>query len=232
MKIAFFTDIHGNKYVLDGFFSLTARHAVDLIVFCGDAFGYYYHTEEILNRFRACANLVCIKGNHDRRFLDLLDGRLNEQALVSRFGNSYAVARQTVSARNVAYVKSWPEQWEYSVDGLRLAAFHGSPAGLDDRVYPDTPLHDETLFAGYTHVVLGHTHHKMERRLPGGCLVLNPGSIGQQRDGKGCSCIILDTASGRYSFHTVEYDVRLLRSDVEQHDPGNTTLIEVLYRER
>lgn len=232
MKIAFFSDIHGNKYVLDAFFRHLVEHNVDISVFCGDVFGYYYYQEEILNRFRSEDKLFCIRGNHDQMFLDMLEEAIPEAALTRRYGNSYKLARQNVSAQNIKYLKSWPLSWEYSADGLRIAAFHGGPNDqLNERIYPDTPLNEAKIFKDHTHLILGHTHHKMERRM-GNCLVLNPGSIGQQRDGKGSSFIILDTVTGEYNFYNLCYDVALLHADVEKYDPGNYKLIEVLYRAR
>lgn len=230
MRIAFFSDIHGNKYVLEDFFRQTSENHVDVMIFCGDVFGYYYHQEHILNCFRNCNDLICIKGNHDQMFLDLLDGHLTTGILKPTYLFSYKKARQNVSARNVAYVRTWSTVWKYTIDGMRLAVFHGSPNNhLNGRIYPDTPLESTALFKPYTHIILGHTHHKMER-FWADSVILNPGSIGQQRDGKGCSFLILDTKNGQYEFYTVRYDIDMLKKDIEEVEPDNFRLIEVLYR--
>ena len=49
MKIVFFSDIHGNKYVIPAFLREIKKENPDKIVFCGDIFGYYYYQNEIIN---------------------------------------------------------------------------------------------------------------------------------------------------------------------------------------
>ena len=49
MKILFFSDFHGNKYVLPGLVKLIDKIKPDQIVFCGDIFGYYYYYDEVID---------------------------------------------------------------------------------------------------------------------------------------------------------------------------------------
>lgn len=230
MRICFFSDIHGNKYVLENFFSQVMNYSIDCMVFCGDVFGYYYYQDEILTTFRMIDNLYCILGNHDKLFLDLFDRKIEKTSINSAYGNSYYLCLDSVSINNINYVRMWPKMWELNIDGLHLAAFHGSPTNpLNGRIYPDTPLENFSLPKRYSHIILGHTHHKMVRQW-GDTILLNPGSIGQQRDGKGCSYLLLDTQAKTYEFHICNFSISKLEKDVLKFDTGNKKLIEVLKR--
>lgn len=117
---------------------------------------------------------------------------------------------------------------------MHLAFVHGS---LDDplngRIYPDTEINDYRKYEGLDYVFMGHTHHKMKKVLPGGTILINPGSIGQQRDGKGCSYVIFDTVKRTDILYNVDYNREYLAADIEAHDESaemREKLLEVLYR--
>jgi len=56
-------------------------------------------------------------------------------------------------------------------------------------------------------LVMGHTHIPYVRRFPSG-LIVNPGSVGQPRDGDPrASYSIVDTEEGVVENHRVEYDL-------------------------
>ncbi len=229
MKIVFFSDIHGNQYAFRAFQQEMALLKPDKVVFLGDVFGYYYGQEEILRKLKD-SGYICLLGNHDRYFLELLEGKRDLSQLVHRYGSSYERCLSTIQADSVDFLKTLPDRWEETIDGLSLAAFHGSPEDpVHGRVYPDTPLEPARAYEAYDLVFLGHTHHKM-RRQAGNALVINPGSLGQQRDGKGCSYAILDTQTGAVDIHVVEYPLELLSREIQEKDGGDPKLLNVLYR--
>lgn len=232
MKIVFFSDIHGNIDAFRVFQERMRDECPDRVIFCGDIFGYYYHQDEILAALFE-NQWTCLLGNHDRYFLDLLEGRRELETLCSRYGTSYRrnLRHGAVSADHIAFLRKLAPQAEFFIDGLRIAAFHGSPGDpLEGRVYPDTPVSGLLPYEPYDYVILGHTHHKMVRRV-GRTTVVNPGSLGQQRDGRGCSYLVLDTAAGTHSFRMVEYDLRPLLREIEAWDPDKPFLSEVLTRQ-
>jgi len=229
MKIVFFSDIHGNKYVIPTFLREIKKENPDKIVFCGDIFGYYYYQNEIINFFRN-SNFIVLLGNHEQYFLDLLNGLVDMDLLIKKYGNSYCNIQNKISLENVKFIESLKPQYEFKADGCNIAVFHGSPEdNLNGRIYPDTVIKNTEYYSNYDYVVLGHTHHKMERKV-GKCIVLNPGSIGQQRDGKGCSYLVLDTASQKYYFKIINFPVEKLIKDIDFYDPENLYLKEVLRR--
>ena len=229
MKIVFFSDVHGNQYAFARFLQEMQEHPADRVVFLGDIFGYYYGQRPILERLRR-SGFVCLMGNHDKMYLDMLDGHRSAAELCQRYGSSYERNLTEIPAEDRAFLRGLPREWHTSCDGIEIAAFHASPADpLEGRIYPDTPIDDPLPYARYDYVILGHTHHKMVRKV-GHTVVIDPGSLGQQRDGKGCSYLVLDTVARTYAFQIVEYDLDPLLREIEMWDPDKPFLSEVLTR--
>ncbi len=235
MKIIFFSDAHGNRYALDQFFKEIANVAYDKVIFGGDIFGYYYDQEYILNLLQE-KNVHCLLGNHDKMFLDLIEGKAEEEFLVKKYGNSYKNIGTRISQKNIDFLYSLGSQYDMETDGLRLAFVHGSMVDvLNGRIYPDTKIENGIGYEGYDFVFAGHTHHKMVKRLGSGCTIINAGSIGQQRDGKGCSYVIFDTVGKSWRFKICDYPVERLLRDIgerEETEGMKERLREVLIRGR
>lgn len=227
----FFSDIHGNKYVLPKLIKAIQSEKPDRIYFCGDNYGYYYHQEEII-RFFIEFNVHSILGNHDKYFLDLIDNKIDLESLVLKYGNSYKMSLMNYRKESIEYLRELKPNLEITLDNLKLGIFHGSALDyLQGRIYPDTLIANEELYKKFDFVILGHTHYKM-KRLVENTTILNPGSIGQQRDGLGCSYMILDTITKTSSFKILEFDLDSLVNDINQNDPRRRDLIEVLFRKR
>lgn len=229
MKICFFSDIHGNIYALNSFIEQSAKQDIDMFIFGGDFFGYYYYADECIGKIKNLPNCKCILGNHDQYFLDVLNGNLPESALIFRYGNSYMQIVSKISNENINFIKSLPSFIKIKADNMTMVFFHGAPDGsLTDRVYPDTDLNLINV-SGYDVCFLGHTHHKM-LRYKNNTMIINPGSAGQQRDGKGTSYVIYDTVRNYCEFYTFQYDVNKLLNDINLYDKNNIRLAEVLLR--
>lgn len=86
-------------------------------------------------------------------------------------------------------------------------------------------------YSGIDFAFLGHTHHQIIKYTHG-CTIVNPGSAGQQRDGKGCKYVLFDTSTRQIAFKVIEYNKDSLVDDINRNDSGKMKekLIEVLYR--
>lgn len=229
MKIVFFSDIHGNKYVLPPFLQAIKEENADYVVFCGDIFGYYYHQNKIIDIFRQ-EGFITLLGNHDQFFLDILVGTADTKSLIEKYGNSYYNIVDRITEENIEFIKNLKPHYELNVEGYKIGIFHGSPDNpLNGRVYPDTEIVETKEYSKYDYVILGHTHHKLVKKIAS-TIVFNPGSIGQQRDGKGCSYLVLDVENGHYEFKNIDYDISLLIRDIDLIDNGSYKLKEVLLR--
>jgi putative phosphoesterase len=233
MKLIIFSDIHGNNHAFYAFLkSLPTQYEQYNLLFLGDFIGYYYGANEIISYCRE-HNISCILGNHDKYFLDILDGALSLEKHVEKYGHSYEIALDTISKENISFLRRLDKNKILTSANKKVYFCHGSPLdNLEGRIYPDTDLSQfNTAAKGFNYIVTGHTHHKMTRSY-GSTIFLNPGSLGQQRDGKGCSYMILDLEKDAYSFHTVDYPIAALEEEIDKYDSGRKGLKEVLRRTR
>lgn len=230
MKYVFFSDIHGNYYALEKFLVELELIGPDKCFFLGDIFGYYYDQNAIINALRNRQDLICLLGNHDKYFLDILENKICPDTLISKYGNSYKDIVSKISLNNIEFVKNLPQELEIRSEGLKIGLFHGTPDNpLNGRLYPDTIIQDPEVYKKYDYVILGHTHHKHVRKL-GTTTIINPGSLGQQRDGKGCSYVILILPEGIVEYRQINFDIDKLVFDIHKNDGYNDNLISVLYR--
>jgi len=233
LLICFFSDIHGNGYAFNSFLSQMERISPDKMIFGGDALGYYYNFNEILNDLRANTEITCIKGNHEDMLLKHLEGSIQQDYLVDRYGDSYRNIKHRLSPENISFIRQWNDYLDITIYGLRMGFFHGGPEDhINQRIYPDSPIVNEKAYIRYDYVFCGHTHHKHQRTV-GKCHIINAGSLGQQRDGKGCSYILFDTDKRSYEYRIVEYDIQLLEKEIMKNESSaqmREKLVEVLHR--
>ena len=233
MKLLIFSDIHGNNHAFDAFVEgLTTHNEQYQLIFLGDFIGYYYGCNEIISYCRE-NNISCVLGNHDKYFLDILDGKLALEKYVEKYGHSYENALKTVSKENINFLRRLDKNIILTSANRMAYICHGSPIdNLEGRIYPDTDLSIfETSVNGFNYVITGHTHHKMIRNY-GSTIFLNPGSLGQQRDGTGCSYLTLDFDTAAYSVHRVDFSISSLEREIDRYNAGRKSLKEVLRRSR
>lgn len=193
MKVLAFSDVHGNVPALRALLEGGAVGQCDASVFCGDVMGYFAAAEEAIGLLKGIPGLVAVKGNHDAYYLDAAGDVEARERLSERFGCSYRVGLSDFAA---CYLRELPECRQFTLGGRSFYVCHGSPEDpLDGRVYPDTEIREASLYSGYDVVFCGHTHYRMERMVSG-CLVVNPGSLGQPRDGGGFSYCVYETDTG------------------------------------
>jgi len=219
MRIAITSDIHANLVALDA----VLEHAgpVDAIWNMGDAVGYGPQPSECITRL--CEfGAIWVAGNHERAATGAIS--------TDEFNPAAATAAQwtanRLAADERAFLDALPETriegdftlvhgslrwpiWEYLVD------FETARAHLS---LQQTPFG----FVGHTHIPMQVTELPEDRQ---GCelhrladgdivelgesrLVLNPGSVGQPRDGdKRASYGLLDTDARTFILRRVEYDI-------------------------
>lgn len=222
MRIAAITDVHANLPALEAVLKATEEAGVEEVWCLGDVVGYGVEPD-------ACAKLVrercaiCLVGNHDLAVLGELD--------VRSFSESAAVAvewtRASVAADTLEFLRGLAPSAERGGVGL----FHASPR---DPVW-EYVLSSEQAEAGMAANpqrigLIGHSHVALffsrsagssatETRgaqagngalldLGEGDWLVNPGSVGQPRDGDPrAAWLELDTEELIARFHRVEYDI-------------------------
>lgn len=73
MRLAIFSDIHGNYQALDSILNDIEKKNIDKIIFLGDAIGLGPSSNECINRMNKLDNFVFISGNHELYYTKSLD---------------------------------------------------------------------------------------------------------------------------------------------------------------
>ena len=239
MRHLIVSDIHANLAAFEAV--LADAGEFDLIWCLGDLVGYGPDPNECVERLRELPH-VSLAGNHDWAALGKLDLRFfNVEARMS-----CEWTQAVLNADNLAYLKTLPP---ISIkEDYTLA--HGSPRQPIEEYILD-PLSAEYNFSAFqTNVCLvGHTHwptsyyqsnedHTFcvqrpprwnERTsLNNGRWIVNPGSVGQPRDGNpDAAYALLDVQTGEWEFRRVPYPVEQTQQKMRQHHMPNR-LIERL----
>ncbi|PWU20537.1 MAG: hypothetical protein C5B48_12410 [Candidatus Rokuibacteriota bacterium] len=214
MRILVISDVHANWPALE---AVIAAEAYDHLLVGGDLVSYGPHPREVVE-FVGNHATVAVRGNHDEALAHSVDCRC-APASKPLAEATRAVHRELLSARELQYLGSLPLTGTLRDDGQTFFSVHASPR---EHLYrytltPDAPeQHLRTEIAGVEEdfILLGHTHFPMIRRL-GRQIVINPGSVGQPRDGNPLAsyAVIEDGVPElRRAAYDVERTVRDLRS--------------------
>ena len=187
MKVAAFSDVHGNLIALERFVQAT-QNTVDAYLCLGDVVNYGPWNDECLEIIRQLPGITVLEGNHERLFLGTEDLD-HEMPLVQDF---FRHSRPFFSRKDL--IADLPRN-------THLGMFECAHTINDRSVYPDTPIE---ITRNY---LIGHTHHHSDQ--PIGFVIANPGSVGQNRKWIDMvDYLILDTVSGETQMHSIPYDVR------------------------
>ncbi|WP_297552234.1 metallophosphoesterase family protein, partial [Thermococcus sp.] len=120
--------------------------------------------------------------------------------------------QRVMTVENLEFLRRLPVRQIFTDDtGRSYLLIHGSPrAPLDEYLFPWLPESEFKAVLSYVRqddLLLGHTHVPMLKEIEGR-RIINPGSVGQPRDGDWrASYALMDTETGEVTFHRVEYDV-------------------------
>jgi len=182
MKILAISDIHANWPALE---AVIAAESFDRLLVGGDLVSYGPHPRQVVDFVRRHAT-VAVRGNHDEALAHDVDCRCapSSKPLAEA---TRAVHRTLLSRGAVEYLGALPLTATLEEAGHGFFCVHASPL---EHLYrytlmpeaPDDHLRHEIASVHEEYVLLGHTHFPMARRI-GAQTVINPGSVGQPRDG-------------------------------------------------
>jgi putative phosphoesterase len=177
MRILLLSDIHSNWPALQA-----VRERGDLCLFLGDLVDYGGEPKPCVEWVKANATHA-IRGNHDH-------GAAQDVDINGGIGFKYlsSVTRPLTRARlgedDLRYLADLPVTQSLVLDGRRFLLVHATPRDpLDEFAPPDAEFWARRLQGVEADVVcVGHTHYQYVLEV-NGTLVINPGSVGLQRDG-------------------------------------------------
>jgi len=215
VRLGLLSDIHGNRIALEAV--LDDMPPVDGLVCAGDVVGYNPWPAECVSAVRD-RSIPTVQGNHDRA---VAAGSAPGFNAMARAGVDYA--RGALDDEAIAWLDDLPE-CRTVADG-RVAVVHGHPddpdhytrsrefaGGLIDSAAARLGVDDGNLDA----LVLGHTHVQHHGVFPEG-VVVNPGSVGQPRDGDSrAAYAVLDVDERTVEERRVEYDTEAVAAAVTE----------------
>jgi len=201
MKFAVVSDIHSNLHALQAAQEVIKENHVDMVVCAGDIIGYGAFPNECCEIVKRLA-VHCIFGNHEVSALTRDTIWMNPYAAKASKWTSDVLNQDSRD-----YLASIEQCAKFESSGARVAMCHGSLESVVEYVYEGDARESMLTSAGSDILILGHTHIPYMKKF-GSSLILNPGSIGQPRDGdpKG-SLAVIDTATRISSIIRFDYDI-------------------------
>jgi predicted phosphodiesterase len=227
MRLAVISDIHGNARALEAALGAIDADGVDAIWSLGDVVGYGPRPNECC-AVAASRCSVALAGNHDLGVLGAID--------LEEFSPDAAAAalwsREVLTPEARATLE--PLAPLGRAEGFEL--FHASPRDpIWDYVLSVEAARESLELTTAPVVLVGHSHVPIAILATGGSLegglakgghtvslelgrwLLNPGSIGQPRDGDPrAAYLVLDLDRGTGEFRRVEYDVAGTQAEIAE----------------
>lgn len=176
MKIALFADIHANYPALEKALSVSQEEGVEWFMVAGDLVGFYPFPGEVINAVKKhLVGRACIvTGNHDHK---VLTGEEFPESFSATITARWQ--RSVLDEEQLSFIRGLPQKIYYDINGCRFLIVHGSPGSpLSERI---TSI-EQIKPVDADIVVFGHTHRPALMKKDH-VLWVNPGSVGQPRDG-------------------------------------------------
>ncbi len=201
-KILIISDIHGNLEALNS----VLEEKYDHVICAGDLVDYGPNPQEVIDLSKNFFKIVM--GNHDSA------NAFNIDCHCSQKFHEYSVETRNYFRkyiRDLDFLRNLKMEERFEIDNLKIILVHASLVDpLYDYIFDN--IDDNDLMKKFKNtqadiVIFGHSHHKFFRKV-GKTIFINPGSVGQPRDGDPrASYAILDTESMNVEFKRKDYDI-------------------------
>ncbi len=228
MRILLLSDIHANLEALDA--ALAAAPSFDVVGNLGDIVGYGASPNEVTERARDLGK-VFVRGNHDKAATGVMDlDDFNPMAAAAALWT-----RKELTPANLDWLRALPQGPVSLPDFPNVQLVHGSPndedeyvVSLGDALAPLITLTNPLTFFGHTHLqggffanetgadgfrpeyrTVGQAESISLQLKPETRYLINPGSVGQPRDGDWRAAFALfDTDAQVVHFHRSPYNLK------------------------
>jgi len=210
MRLAVLSDVHANLPALRAVLADVDAQRPDAIWVAGDLVGYNPWPNEVLEILRR-RHMKAIRGNHERAVLGGDTSWFNELA-----AEAIRWTRVVIAPGNIGYIQSLEDRTRGNLAEGVVAMYHGSPRNDDEYVMPWAADEALVMMARAPFVILGHTHLPMALAFRSG-IVVNPGSVGQPRDGDARAAWgLLDTTARTFQVRRVAYDIGAVIKEIHR----------------
>lgn len=224
MRYLVLSDIHANIDALDAVLCAAEMEQYEAVLVLGDLVGYGAEPNLVIERVRALDPVAVIRGNHDK----VAAGIESAEGFNPTAQRAAVWTSGTLTPENRQYLASLPAG-PLAIDGLTEIC-HGSPSDEDGYIFGEADVAEALAKSARPVCLFGHTHLPMAAALTAdlelellfhgphdrkavtfdaACRYLvNPGSVGQPRDGDPRAAFaILDAGARDVTVARVGYDV-------------------------
>lgn len=235
MRYLILSDIHSNLEALEKSLAISDGR-YDTVLCLGDLVGYGPDPNAVIERLQPIAAVI-VRGNHDKACCGLTDAE--DFNYLARAATEWT--RRQLTPDHFEFLRNLPNG-PVQIDGIELV--HGSPIDEDEYIFDSMGAVEAFQADSAPLVVFGHSHHQggflltSDKRLqsvhlppidddePAGIplqentrYLINPGSIGQPRDGDGRAAFaILDTEKKQIYFYRTPYDMAATQEKMRKAD--------------
>jgi diadenosine tetraphosphatase ApaH/serine/threonine PP2A family protein phosphatase len=230
MRYLVFSDIHANLEALEQVITVTADIEHDRLIVLGDLVGYGADPNGVIDRVRALAPDALIRGNHDK----VASGLESPEGFNAVARSAIRWTYDTLTQPNREWLAALPSG-PIEVNAL-MEICHGTPYDEDAYVFDDLDALRSLHAATRRLCLYGHTHVQVAFSLDGDRLILltadesrpltvrlsdtarylvNPGSVGQPRDGDPrAGFALVDSDREEVTIYRVPYPVEQAQSRI------------------
>lgn len=194
IKMAIFSDIHGNLPALEAVLTDIKDKQIDQLYCLGDLVDFAPWGNEVIEKIRS-NGIPCLQGNHDERIaLNLPVVPLPHHGDTETLNRIQAIkhSKSTITEPNKLWLAQLPFQLEVSISigGTikRILLVHASTRSNDEYIFEDYENDDLLYMIMETNadaLIMGHTHLPYVRQInaqSGSKVFVNCGSVGRSRE--------------------------------------------------
>jgi predicted phosphodiesterase len=228
VRIAVISDIHGNWHALEAVLADLEREPVDEVWCLGDIVGYGPQPNRCVEETRT-RSALCLVGNHDLAALGRAD--------LTCFSPDATVSARWTADELTDSAREYLETLEPKGERPGVQLFHGSPRDpVWEYILDESAVRGALELTTAELVLVGHSHIPIalqlsnggglagglakggsELELTDGRWLLNPGSVGQPRDGDPrAAYLLIDLESRHAHFRRVPYDLEQTQAEIRE----------------
>ena len=230
MRYLVLTDIHANLEALDTCLAHARQRGYDETLVLGDLIGYGGDPNAVVERIQALKPTAIVRGNHDKIAIGLEEAEGFNAVAKGAATWTY----EALTAGHRAWLAALP-QGPTVIDEL-IEICHGAPYDEDDYIFDDLDALRALKTSRRPLCLFGHTHYPVIFKLAGDKLhgsglesngevrldledgakyVLNPGSVGQPRDGDPrAAYAIVDAAAKHVDLFRLVYPIEAAQARI------------------
>ena len=205
------SDVHGNYHALDRVMNAVKY---DAMVCCGDIVVDYPFPQQCIQVLKDSCIHICSGNNddnvaHNQKASEYISKKYTH--LAKDLDRNTELTLKLINDDSKNYLRELPRECRFDLDGVSFYMNHTVPHRPLHH-YLDKETSDSKLAQYYRDIraevmITGHTHIPYVRNF-GDKILINPGSVGQPRDGDPrTSFAVFDTAAGRVELKRLEYDI-------------------------